>query len=294
VASLSPTVANNSHALQEESSMPYRFEPGRIYRMPTHFGPAPGPRQIPAEANVDATRSPRKTLITSSFLTEAAALERHIPERFALVGDPVITVEFHYMTDIDWLAGRGYTMIHVWWPAVFKGQQDQIVGRFLAVMWENLADPIITGRAEIGQPKLYAEIPELQAVGGSYCCQASWMGFRFLDVRVTELPASTNESKPGPQMQGTLMLKYVPRTGAWGDTDICQVSFTPALTPDLTVESRKEAEGSVIFHRASWRDLPTMYHVVNALADLPVLSSCGGLIATTRGGKSNRDQRILT
>jgi Acetoacetate decarboxylase (ADC) len=112
--------------------MPYRFEPGRIYRMPTHFGPAPGPRQIPAEANVDATRSPRKTLITSSFLTEAAALERHIPERFALVGDPVVTVEFHYMTDIDWLAGRGYTMFHVWWPVMLKGQRDQVVGRFWA------------------------------------------------------------------------------------------------------------------------------------------------------------------
>jgi hypothetical protein len=122
---------------------------------------APGPRQIPAEANADSTRSPRKTLISASFLTEASALERHIPDRFTLVGDPVVTVEFHYMTDIDWLAGQGYTMIRVWWPAMFKGARDQIVGRFLAVMWENLADPIITGRGEIGQPKLYAEIPEL-------------------------------------------------------------------------------------------------------------------------------------
>jgi DTW domain-containing protein YfiP len=60
------------------------------------------------------------------------------------------------------------------------------------------------------------------------------------------------------------------------------------------VESHKEAEGSLIFHRAAWRDLPTMYHVVNALADLPVLSSRGALIATTRGGKPNRDQQILT
>jgi hypothetical protein len=94
--------------------MPYRFEPGRIYRMPTHFGPAPGPRQMPAEA--------------------AAALERHIPARFALVGDPVVTVEFYYMAGIDWLAGRGYTMIDVWWPVMFEGQRDQAVGRFLAVM----------------------------------------------------------------------------------------------------------------------------------------------------------------
>ena len=77
--------------------MPYKFERGRIYRMPTHFGPAPGPRQMPAEAAVDAIRSPRKTLITASFLTEAPALERHTPEGFQLSGEPVVTIEFHYM-----------------------------------------------------------------------------------------------------------------------------------------------------------------------------------------------------
>lgn len=27
--------------------MPYTFQPGRMYRMPTHFGPACGPRQGP-------------------------------------------------------------------------------------------------------------------------------------------------------------------------------------------------------------------------------------------------------
>jgi len=273
--------------------MPYRFEPGRIYRMPTHFGPAPGPRQIPPEASADPSRSPRKTLVSASFLTEGRALERHIPEQFALAGDPVVTVEFHYMADIDWLAGRGYTMIHVWWPVVFIGERDRVVGRFLAVMWENLADPIITGRGEIGQPKLFAEIPELRLLDGAYHCEASWMGFKFLDLRVSKRHEPEIEPTPGPQLEGTLMLKYVPRTGAWGEADICQVSFTPAITPNLSVESREPANGTVTFHRAAWRDLPTMYHIVNALADLPVLSSRAASIATTRGGKSNLDQRIL-
>jgi acetoacetate decarboxylase len=272
--------------------MPYQFEQGRINRMPTHFGPAPGPRQMPAEANADPTASPRKTLISASFLTEASALERHIPDRFALVGDPVVTIEFHYMTNIDWLAGRGYTMIHVWWPVMFKGVRDQAVGRFLAVMWENLADPIITGRGEIGQPKLFAEIPERRLVDGSHSCEASWMGFKFLDLQVAEID-EPDETRPGPKLDGTLMLKYVPRTSAWGEAEICQVSFTPALTPSLTVESHKAAKGNVTFHHAEWRDLPTMYHVVNALADLPVLSLRGASIATTRGGKSYLDQKIL-
>jgi hypothetical protein len=29
--------------------MSYRFEANRIYRMPRHFGPAPGPRQLPED-----------------------------------------------------------------------------------------------------------------------------------------------------------------------------------------------------------------------------------------------------
>jgi len=273
--------------------MPYQFERGRIYRMPTHFGPAPGPRQIPAEAKADPTRSPRKTLISASFLTEASALEPHIPERFALVGEPVVTVEFHYMSDIDWLAGRSYTMIHVWWPVMFKGERDQVLGRFLAVMWENLADPIITGRGEIGQPKLFADIPGLRQVDNHYHCEASWMGFRFLDLRVTEVGEPINAATQSLNFEGTLMLKYVPRTGAWGEADVCQVSFTPAFTSDLTVESRKQAAGSVIFYPATWQDLPTMYHVVNALAGLPIISSRGAFIMETRGAKSNHDQQIL-
>jgi hypothetical protein len=137
--------------------MSYRFEAGRIYRMPTHFGPAPGPRQLPDDVAPDPKRKPRRLSVAASFLTDAARLERHLPEGFALAGEPVVTVEFHYLTGIDWLAGRGYTMIDVSWPATFTGQNDKASGRFLAVIWENLADPIITGRGEIGHPKLYAE-----------------------------------------------------------------------------------------------------------------------------------------
>jgi acetoacetate decarboxylase len=272
--------------------MPYQFERGRIYRMPTHFGPAPGPRQVPAEAAVDPTRSPRKTLITASFLTEESALLRHTPERFELAGEPVVTIEFHYMTEIDWLAGRGYTMIQLWWPVTFNGERDRVTGRFLAVMWENLADPIITGQ-EVGQPKLFAEIPDSRFANGTYHCVASWMGFQFLELQVSETSMPRDPPLRQSELEGTLMLKYVPRTGEWGEAEICQVTFTPMATPDLIVEWRKPATGTIAFRRAAWADLPTMYHVVNALAELPVLAPRRASIAHTRGGKSYRDTRIL-
>ena len=148
--------------------MSYRFEAGRIYRMPTHFGPAPGPRQLPDNVVVDPKRSPRRVSVAASFLTDPVALEKHVPEGFTLTGEPVVTVEFHHMTEIDWLAGRGYTMIWVGWPATFTGSRDRATGKFLAVVWENLADPIITGRCEIGRvpPHYFGGYWKLEALAG--------------------------------------------------------------------------------------------------------------------------------
>ncbi len=273
--------------------MSYRFEAGRIYRMPTHFGPAPGPRQLPDGVTTDPKRSPRRLSVAARFLTDSAALERHLPEGFVLAAEPVVTVEFHFMTEIDWLAGRGYTMINVGWPVTFAGRRDRATGWFLAVVWENLADPIITGRGETGYPKLYAEIAEPRLWDGAQTCAAGWMGFRFLELTVSDL-----RDAPAPPIKaasdGMLMLKYIPRTGTWGEAELQQVTLTPAADPDRTIERQQTGVSTVRFHHAAWSDLPTMYHIVNALAELPVIESRGGSVIFSRGGKSLRDQRMLS
>jgi len=272
--------------------MSYRFEAGRLYRMPTHFGPTPGPRQLPPDVVIDRKLSPRLLSVTASFLTDPKLLDRHLPEGFTLAGEPVVTVEFHHMTDIDWLAGRGYTMIWVSWPATFTGRRDKATGKFLAVIWENLADPIIAGRGEIGHPKLYAEIQEPRSWGGAQLGEAGWMGFRFLDLAVSDLRDAPQAQQTTPS-DGTLMLKYVPRTEAWGEADVCQVTLTPAGDPDNVVERRQAGNATVRFHRATWSDLPTMFHVVNALAELPVIEARGGTMTVSRGNEWSRDHRVL-
>ncbi|GAB7536084.1 acetoacetate decarboxylase family protein [Burkholderia sp. 22PA0099] len=272
--------------------MSYTFETGRIYRMPTHFGPAPGPRQLPDGLVADPNSKPKRMSVSASFLTDAASLERHLPEHFVLAGEPVVTVEFHYLSEIDWLAGRGYTMVHVSWPATFKGLRDRASGKFLAAVWENLADPIITGRDEIGHPKLFAEVPAPRAFGGQQLCEAGWMGFRFLELALGDLQEAPTRA-PASASDGTLMLKYKPRTGDWGEADLCEVTLTPSLDPHVTVERRFTGAPRLQFHRASWSDLPTMAHVVNALADLPVHEMRGGAVVHAHGGKSYRDQRVL-
>lgn len=112
----------------------------------------------------------------------------------------------------------------------------------------------------------------------------------FLEKNVAAFVRPPRQETP---LEGTLMLKYVPRTGEWGKAEICQITFTPIGTPALTVELQKPATGAIAFRRAAWADLPTMHHVVNALAELPIVEARAASIARTRGGKSYADTRIL-
>src|SRR5258708_20513511 len=92
-------VSRIRHVRQGRRWMSYQFEAGRIYRMPTHFGPAPGPRQVPDDVAVDPKRSPRRLSVAASFLTDPMMLERHLPEAFTLTCEPLVTCAFHHMPD---------------------------------------------------------------------------------------------------------------------------------------------------------------------------------------------------
>src|SRR5207244_12026622 len=138
-----------------------------------------------------------------------------------------------------------------------------------------------TRRSSDLHPKLYAEVDAPRQWDGVQLCTADWMGFQFLELSVADLRAAPIEQAP-PSSDGTLMLKYVPRTGAWGEHELCQVTLTPANNPDRAVERQQAGVGAVRFHRATWSELPTLHHVVNALAELPIIEPRGGSLTHSR------------
>jgi hypothetical protein len=277
--------------------MPYQFQPDRMYRMPTHFGPRTGPRQGPDGRKFENADTPKATSIAVSFLTGRDRLEALLPERFELAGEPVVTVEATYLTEIEWLAGRGYNVLGVTFPAAFHGDQDHVTGSFLTVLWENLADPIITGREELGYAKIYCELPPPVVLRGETHVTASWLGFRFLDLKVGNLrqqsPEEIERLVRARTGDGTLHYKYVPRTGEWGTADVSYATLTPAATPHRVILERWVGEGSVQFHRARWEDMPTQYNIVNTFCDLEIKEVRGASITKTVGSKDLSDQRIL-
>ncbi len=277
--------------------MPYHLDPDQMYRMPTHFGPRVGPRRGPDGRKFECRDNPYSTSFSLSFLSSAAQLERFLPPGFSLAGEPVVTVSASYMTEIEWLAGRGYNTLGVSFPARFEGEVDRVSGNFLTVLWENLTDPILTGREELGFSKIYCELPEPSSLRGRHHITASWLGFKFLDLYLEELREQSREEidqlTSSPSSAATLHYKYMPRTGEWGTADAAYAVLTPAETPNRRVLERRVGAGRLQFHRARWEDLPTQYNIVNAFADLEIREYRGASMIKTVGGKDLSDQRIL-
>lgn len=287
--------------------MGYKLDPNKMYMMPMHFGPGLGPRQGPDGRRFECKDSPKVTSRAVSFLSNREQLDALIPDGMSLeVGEePIVTVYATYMTEIEWLAGRGYNVLGVSFPIIFKGKQDLAVGNFLTVLWENLTEPILTGREQLGFSKIYCELPEPTVLNGETHCIASWLGFKFLDIHLHDMkpvemnnasdpPAEQNvENQDSDVLTGILHYKYMPRTGEWGVADANYIVMTPEDTPNAKVLETWQGEGTVQFHKARWEDLPTQYLIVNAFHELEINEYRGATITKSVGGKDLSDQRIL-
>ncbi len=275
--------------------MSFKFIPEKMYRMPVQFGPGLGPRQLPEGRDFNFEKAPRTKTLSLSFLSNSDQLRALLPDCFSLGDEPIVSIFASQMTGVDWLAGRGYSMVGVNFPARFSGKVDKVEGSFLCVLFENMCEPIITGREELGFSKVYAEIAGPVILDDKAKVSVSWHGFNFLDIKLNKLVEQPVEAmgNSGKVSDGELHYKYMPKTGDWGSSDVEYPTITPTSCNKGRVLKNFKGEGSLSWNKAQWEDLPTLYNIVNTLADLEVVEYLGASLSYTEGTKDLREQRIL-
>jgi len=263
--------------------------------MPTHFGPSLGPRQGLEGRRYANIETSRDLSIQATFEANSSQLEKLLPPGFRLREPNVVSLNFTYSKDIEWLAGRGYNVFGVSVPATFQGKEDTVNGDLLLVLWENMADPIITGREDLGFAKVYCELPEPQFIGDEVICRASWDGCEFAKLAVSGLKeVSPDELPEGEPSEGMLHYKYIPKTSAPGEADIEHPVLSPASCPNWTLDQIKiAASAKGHFRQSSWEELPTLVHIVNTLSELTLGDCTGATLMKSHGGTDFSDQRIL-
>ena len=272
--------------------MTVEFESGVRYRMPAVFGPAPGPRQKPDGTpwTLEESGTMNAQWMTVRYLTRRDQLERLLPTGFALRGEPEVYVSLAQFNDLYWLAGRGYGIVMIEIPAVYTGKDETIHGSFCPVLWEGRPDAIMTGREELGFPKLFADISPLRIDydAGRAGGDASWFDFKFFEIELEGLSEVEGDKVlPGPG-GAALFYKYMPRTGTYGigGADVAYATTSqpmpdaagdasPIKTGDASFKKWKGKGGTVKWHHARFEQLPTTFHVVNGIADLEILEYRG-------------------
>lgn len=261
--------------------MSYTRDNSRMYMMPVHFGPCVTPRQNKDGARFVYDQATRLTKHTIVYESDPEKLSAILPQGFELTA-PYVMINMNMLRDIAWLAGHGYNLVGVSVPVKYHGKREEVQGNLLLVMWENHADPIITGREQLGYSKIFASIDDIHTYGTrSKTALTSW-GFRFLEMEYDEAkqPADLEELKAvlnNPASQGVLHYKYFPRTGdGFTQADVEYVCLNPKtgqLPPDVKAYPADVVTymgGDLKWNIPQWEDMPTQYHVVQALGGLPV------------------------
>ena len=118
---------------ERSDTMSFKFEPGRIYRMPVGFGPAYGPRSG-IDGRTYENSAVKTTSYSVSYLTDREQLEAIVPPGFEVGAEPVVTVSVVLLREIEWLAGRGYNVVTVTFPVIYNGEEDHAIGDFMPVL----------------------------------------------------------------------------------------------------------------------------------------------------------------
>jgi hypothetical protein len=198
-----------------------------------------------------------------------------------------VSVSCAYFDKLYWLAGRGYGILSIDLPVTYRGRHETLDGAFCPVLWEGAPDAIMTGREELGFPKMFANLPRISRDErrGTASSHASWLDFRFFDIALTDLVEEQNPVKklPGSDGGAQLYFKYVPRTGPGGRGG-ADAAYVTTAAPVPGAEGARDnidfgdfqfrrwtGNGTVDWHRATFEQLPLAAHVVNRLADLDMI-----------------------
>ena len=109
---------------------------------------------------------------------------------------------------------------------------------------------------------------------------------------MTVIESDEAQTLPGWNDGPLLHYRVLPRTGQWGELELEQVTANLGA-PSLTPVSASQGTGSFAFRQATFDALPTMVHVVNALAAVELGDVLDAGTAHFTGWGDGADMRIV-
>ncbi|KAL4892398.1 hypothetical protein BDV59DRAFT_193621 [Aspergillus ambiguus] len=261
--------------------------PPKYWRQPIVFGPMPGPRQD-WHGHDRAEKSLKATFQTASirFKTSRTLLQNLFPnDSYSFISPSTVAYATFSQTKLDsmdWLGGGGYRHLGLYIEGVQhkKTNGEVVKGTYMPILFESLADPIVSGREELGMPKLYSAIQAHERLDSQHL-ETSWEGAvwgRFHWEDLEDVGVNTEQgSITGEPSDGVIVHRYMPQVGREykGQAEAEYPVIVPfaeesKVVPSKVTRVRHAKKASFHIDGLNWKLLPTLHHVVSRLAEIPV------------------------
>lgn len=182
---------------------------------------------------------------------------------------------------MEWLGGSGYNHIGLYIHGVEyeKADGEIVSGTYMPILFESLTDPIVSGREELGMPKLYSAI-DIYRGAESYRINTSWQGsqwgnFRLEGLKPTSDLGNVTGKISGEDDDGILVHRYIPKVGRdnKGQAEAEYPVFVPYKEdmPQPVTQRVWEADRATFkIDALDWDCLPTLHHVISRLQEIPI------------------------
>lgn len=273
------------YATQKLRELLYTKNPPR-WSMPIAFGPKPGPRQT-----FNGREAGGSTFVRCCvrFKTSRTLLLNLLPRHsISFIGPGSVSqVSFSHTTfsNVSWLGGQSYDELGFYVHGVqcAKADGSNLTGSFLAVMFVNTADAIANDREELGIPKVFCDLEGTQDASG-YAVKASWHGTDFAEMRLhsqangfsfARTPPTNGSSSDAVEADSSVFVhRYIPAVANKGkpvaDCIVC-LPTSDRSSREARSNGAEPYDATIKFNARSAEKLPTLHHIVQRLAELPII-----------------------
>jgi acetoacetate decarboxylase len=231
--------------------------------------------------------------VTVTYETEASALLPYIPKELVLL-KPEITVTLAQNRQLPWLGGRTYNLISVSVPVFHSA--SSLNTSFAMVLWENMTEPILSGRESTGVSKLFADIEYTKVGNATKTVTASWDKTSFLrfstDAVLPPFPV------PYQISVDEVMLRTFPKPGSFVDAEVYEWVHYPT---DVNVTANGVGAACSVewlpgrtTKKVDFMEMPTQFHIINVLASIPVVRTLACAASTSSDLLRNDLSGVLT
>lgn len=255
-------------------------------RMPVSFGPNASPRQDLTGGVIIQNAGARYHTAYMTFKTKKSYLQTLMPtQNFNITargGWATATFSVTKLENLEWLGGRGYMHFGLYIhnvshtgtidPSSSIVETPDRTGDLLPVLFENMADPIITGREELGFSKVFATLDELRSAD-SYVLNAGWEGTAFCKMSFSDMVAGEDDFP----VEEPPIYHYRPTSspGNKDKVDSQSTTISKLKIEDGSKERRWKAGGAkIVFADMEGPELqkafPTLAHIIDGLRRIEV------------------------